>query len=642
LARGHALDPRLERGLVPAATRAMRVPLVIAIFVLAPGCFERPLSSADPCTRVRVGVSVQDGPIDEVDLLFVIDDSSSMAEEQASVITEIPRAIQLLASGDRNGDGSIDFTPPRSLHVGIISTDMGVGDVTGVATCSPGFGDDGVLRIDSAHGAGCPTDLRGTYPAGVFDFYAGSPVLPAQFATDVACVAALGTAGCEYEAQLEAPLKALTPAPTGSGGSPVPWTHAGYRPPTFFGDTYGHGSDPTTNGAFVRPASVLAIVIVSDEDDCSTPTPRIFSPDDPAYVGSDPSPRCHTFASELWPIERYVDGFIGLRANPALLMFGAIVGIPPARSGMSATEILSDPAMQERIDPAHPSALVPSCIAPGGSAVASPPIRITQLAGALYDAGATTTVQSICNTDFSPAFEEIIRLVSEAIDGHCLYQPLDPDGNGFVDCDVDVVLPPMAHCSELEHPEAYERRDDEVARLADGTEVRREVCRMRQVGRAGAGREAGWAYDDGDARLAPGWSHLAAGCTQDIALSLIEPVFGAEGRLSCERTLLAPTSGPVAIGAPCDPSTGLTRARPSLACSAGTAAPGNAIAFSCDPFRDACQIACARDEDCVAAGLPSYQCDQRTAAAYFDVPPTGIAADDIHGFCVRPTCGPTR
>jgi hypothetical protein len=39
---------------------------------------------------------------------------------------------------------------------------------------------------------------------------------------------------------------------------------------------------------------------------------------------------------------------------------------------------------------------------------------MTQLAVALSAAGARTTVQSICNDDFAPAFDAIVAAVTEA------------------------------------------------------------------------------------------------------------------------------------------------------------------------------------------------------------------------------------
>ncbi|HEV3485648.1 MAG TPA: hypothetical protein VG106_09590, partial [Vicinamibacterales bacterium] len=54
-----------------------------------------------------------------------------------------------------------------------------------------------------------------------------------------------GTGGCGFEQQLEAVLKALSPA------SPTAWTAAGYVAPTFFAGSTGHALG--ANAGFVRP-----------------------------------------------------------------------------------------------------------------------------------------------------------------------------------------------------------------------------------------------------------------------------------------------------------------------------------------------------------------------------------------------------
>jgi hypothetical protein len=364
-------------------------------------------------------VSLPDaGPLpstDQVDLLLMIDNSNSMNEEQGSVVEEIPRLVQILSSGDRNGDGIRDFTPATSLHLGIVDSDMGLGDVTGIATCTAGFGDDGLLqsRTRQAHGA-CLPDYATVYPDHVFTFTAAGGVSSTEFATDVGCVAALGTDGCGFEFELESPLKALSLMPTATGASPVSWTAAGYVPPMFASGTYGHGNDPATNGGFLRPTSVLAIVTVNDEDDCSTNNTAIFSPTDTRYNSATLNLRCHTWSDQLYPIQRYVDGFIGLRTSPARLVFAAVTGIPPDLAGMDPVVILSDPRMVEQIDGTH-STLMPVCTSPGGRGVAYPAIRMTRVAAGLAARGAHTTVQSICNSDYGPAFDVIVAALADAL-----------------------------------------------------------------------------------------------------------------------------------------------------------------------------------------------------------------------------------
>lgn len=616
----------------------VRIALVTLIVALTPGCFERPLEPADPCTRTTYGFIMNDGPPDKVDLLLVIDDSSAMAPVLPTVLAEIPRAILMLTSGDRDGDGSQDFTPVRSLHVGIVTTDMGAGDVSGLASCDPGFGDDGLMQIRTrGSAAACMASYDALYAAtpNVFDFEAHGGV-PLQIATDVGCVAALGAGGCDFPQGLEAALKAISLAPSPSGGSPVAWTAAGYQPPIFFGPTFGHGNDFGTNGAFLRPDSVLAIVVIGDHDDCSTTDPHIFSPDDPAFVSADLALRCHTFASELQPISRYVDGFTRLHANPALVVYSAITGIPMELSGYRPAEILESPRMQERVDPAMPHQLVPACASSDGRVTAPPGVRMTQLAQQMDAVGATVSVHSICNPSFEGAFDGIVQSISEAIAGGCLARGLDPDGNGFIDCDVFEVLPSGMRCAELSRPEAFALDHVETNTFTDGTMLSREVCRVRQVGRAGAGIEPGWAYDDGDPRLLAGWSDLPLACSQRIGLSEIDAIFGAEVYVACDETLIESNGAPVALGTRCDPATGVTP--DAHMCAEGAAIANNPVHLSCDRFRSSCQIACTQDSDCARAGLPSYQCDLRTALMYFTQIPDGVAPTDTHGFCARPTC----
>ncbi|MFO0686593.1 MAG: hypothetical protein U0234_31320 [Sandaracinus sp.] len=366
------------------------------------------------CVQRHCAIFPDAGPppsTDEVDLLLMIDNSNSMTEEQQSVVIEIPRVVQVLTSGDRDGDGTQDFVPARSLHIGIVDSDMGLGSTSGISTCDPGVGDDGLLQIRARQALGtCRTDYSSTYPDRVFTFVEGGATTPAAYAGDVGCVAALGTDGCGFEFELEAPLKALSPAPTATGASPVSWTAPGYVPPVFASGT-GHGVDPSTNGAFLRPTSVLAIVTVNDEDDCSTDHYEIFSLDET----TDLNLRCHVHAGQLFPTSRYVDGFLGLRTSPSRLVFASITGVPPDLSGAPPSAILADARMVEREDPGMPGRLVPVCVSPGGRGVATPAVRMTRVAEGLAERGAHVTVQSICNDDYSGAFDVVVQALADAL-----------------------------------------------------------------------------------------------------------------------------------------------------------------------------------------------------------------------------------
>jgi hypothetical protein len=609
------------------------------------GCFERSLQPVDPCTTSTQEVLAEnDGP-DAVDLLVLVDDSTSMAEHQAALAEQLPRLIQVLTSGDRDHDGAVDFRPVRSLHVGIVSSDMGLGPITGVPSCNPGFGDDGVLLTRSPHPAsGCQADYAGTYPRGIFDFALGGGTTPTQFASDVACVGMLGTGGCGLEFELEPILKALAPAPDPNGNSIVNWTRPGYRPPLFAGNTVGHGSDPATNGGFLRPNSVLAILTVNDEDDASTDDFEIYSPTNPMYSSAELNVRPVAFADHLYPVQRYVDGLLGLRQTASFLVYATITGVPLPLSGHSPTEILADPSMTPRIDPAQPDRLVPVCTDTAGGQSAVPGRRMVQVAEGLAAAGATASVHSICNGDFAPAIDDLVARLAEALDSVCLERSVNPDAEGNVPCELLELLPAIEtggpRCASLPHPEAYTYVRTEAYPQPDGGTLHRELCRVRQVGRAGAGVQAGWAYDDGNPALGA-WSALPTGCGQRVGFSVVSAMTGSEVALLCTETVLPATTARVQLGDFCDPSNGATTNRQGL-CSEGHAVAGNPQVLACDPFARACEVACTTDADCTEAGLLSYVCDRRTALEVYGSAsqiPSDLSPDTVRGFCVNPTCG---
>ncbi len=336
-----------------------------------------------------------------VDVLFVIDTSNSMREEQASLSAELPRMVRVLATGDLNLDGVPETAPVRDLHLGVITPDMGSGGHT-VPTCrNADRGEDAVLRTHPGITDGCAQ----RYPS----FLAFDPAVddPATTATDLACVATAGTGGCGVEQPLEAVLKAVTPA-----SSAV----------RFHGGSTGHADG--ANAGFLRPDSVLVTILLTDEDDCSVRDAALFDPDGP-YADTDLNLRCHRHPEALHPIERYVDGLLATRRDPRDLVFAAITGIPvdllvrgvePDYPG-----ILADPRMQERIDPDEPARLLPSCdVGPRG--VAYPPRRLVSAARAVEAAGGTGALGTLCKPDAGQAITAILerltaRLTESCVDG---------------------------------------------------------------------------------------------------------------------------------------------------------------------------------------------------------------------------------
>ncbi|AKF09465.1 hypothetical protein [Sandaracinus amylolyticus] len=392
--------------------------IAIALAALAIGGCYRDVTLSDPLWRdaavsrpdagAAIDAGLRDGGWREpsgmctgstpVDLLIVVDSSSSMAEEQDSLVAQLPRLIgELVDPPDRDGDSQPDWPAITDLHVGVITPDLGVGGYT-IPSCDDeaNFGDDGVLR-EVASADGCSA----TYPP-ILEFGAGDD--PAAFANDVACVARVGTGGCGFEQPLEAALKALSPS------TPQPYTAPDYVPPTFVAGTSGHADG--ANAGFLRDGSLLAVIVLTDEEDCSVRDVELFDTSSPRYV-TDLNLRCFAYPEALHPVERYVGGLLALRADrPDLFALAVIAGIPadaavPLPSLDDYERILARPEMEERVDPEMPTRLVPSCNGPTG--IAFPPRRLVRaVAGVGRGRG---TVQSICQEDFTPAVAPIVSLI---------------------------------------------------------------------------------------------------------------------------------------------------------------------------------------------------------------------------------------
>ncbi len=188
-------------------------------------------------------------PTTQLDVLFVIDNSGSSEEVKENVIAAFPTFTARLES---RFAGALP-----DVHVGVTSGSVGVGGHA-ISGCE-GDGDDGILQ-NAPRNAGCEP------PAGLWiedapdgggraRNYTGT--LDATFA----CIANLGIDGCGYQQHLTAIERALDGRHA---------EHAG----------------------FVRPGAILAVVIVTDDDDCSAADTALYDPDPTAGVGPLSSFRC--------------------------------------------------------------------------------------------------------------------------------------------------------------------------------------------------------------------------------------------------------------------------------------------------------------------------------------------------------------
>jgi hypothetical protein len=385
---------------------------------------------------------------DIVDLLFVIDNSGSMKEEQARLCDALPRMLRILTSGDLDSEdnGGVpeqgkDFPAVEDLHVAVVSTDMGLPGVEPSTDpegkCRAGFGDNGFFQ-HAPNPAGDPdlTCPDGDYPL-FLSYQQGQDI--EKLAADLQCLTALGTGGCGYEMQLEAPLKALWPADPGN--LTAEQKDLGI---TFLLDDPPHGDREHVEflrGTTYHPTqsdrpSMLAVILLTDEEDCSAGAkgkPLLLE----SAVGAFGT--CRYNLDELYTVDRYVNAFRKLRpGQEQLVVFAAITGVPPTdpaeadfdgnsdgtldddESQAFFQALLDHPLMQETSSDGTPN-WNPACTVTNPVfnpndpeseqflTKAYPARRITEVARGF---GANGVVQSICQEKYDGAFDRIIRAIS--------------------------------------------------------------------------------------------------------------------------------------------------------------------------------------------------------------------------------------
>jgi hypothetical protein len=239
-----------------------------------------------------------------------------------------------------------------------------------------------------------------------------------EVTTEVAasCVPDVGTEGCGFEQPLESMLKALWPASDDT---------------ITFSEGDSHGED--ANEGFLREDSLLVVIVVSDEDDCSTRDGSIFNPITAGDNGRGLNTICAT-SDALFDVDRYVGGLRALReAEDDPIIFATISGVPAELAAEQAEldlanaeavdafyeGVLDAPEMQIVLDGRGTMDIAddniePSCTTTvmGMPDTAYPPRRLVQVAQAF---GAAGVVGSICGDDFASAMGSVIRATAEKL-----------------------------------------------------------------------------------------------------------------------------------------------------------------------------------------------------------------------------------
>jgi hypothetical protein len=377
------------------------------------GCPTRDISKLDqtPSSEYRQPIDVSQNR--NVDILFVVDNSDSMKEEQDNLAKNFPIFINVL--------NSIEGGLP-SVHIGVVSSDLGIPPWQ-ADQCS-GNGDQGLLQSTPRGNCTGPEDPY------IYDVLLANGQRDRNYTGDLAatfsCIAKLGITGCGAEMHLESMKLALD------------------------------GSRPENQG-FLRQDAYLAIIIMGDEDDCSTYNNDFLNPSSDLDNINSPFgpfnsfrctefgvicdgstiaraaknyttciPRDETDSKYMHHPQHYVDFLRQLKGNPNLLIAAVIAGNPtPFQVGLTEK---GAPILQ------------PSCTSANGKA--DPAVRLHYFAEQFGDHG---TFLSICQNDFTDALTTTANLLKRVLGSRCLggnidTTDIDPATPGLqLDCNVSDV-----------------------------------------------------------------------------------------------------------------------------------------------------------------------------------------------------------
>ena len=415
----------------------------LAVFATLTACNSHRLAAPTPAVSNLQKRNFLSSVNRKLDLLFMIDDSASMAPLQTKLSQQLGNFMDALANP---ATGQLP-----DLHVAVVSSSFGGGAWNNVNQCASGSypGDDGGKFQQGPGGAGhgsCTMLHAGqTYLASGDGSPGSDPNYDGDIRDAFKCMALLGDRGCGFESQFESVYYALYKA--------------------------AQPNDPD-NGGFLRDDAMLAVVMVTNEDDCSVAPqsllldPGVNAVSDPSGLGALQSYRCNEFGhlcngappphdapaspvtldgcvsaendgktdsslrdpdgkpdptmGHLWPTVSDLTSFIRkLKSNPDDILVAALAGPTTDLAGHSLYRVLSqpNPAAGDELDPVVDH----SCTQPTGDGTmpeyADPAVRIKQWVDSF---GPNGVFYPICANDFRSAMVGIAQAILPHIEPSCL------------------------------------------------------------------------------------------------------------------------------------------------------------------------------------------------------------------------------
>lgn len=433
----------------------------------------------------QLGESVVDARLrKDVDILFLVDNSPSMSPKQSALAANIPKFIR-----------KIDDTG-ANYHVGIATSDVGSNIQPGVpwggniGKCDTFEGDDGVLQAvpctarntvspDARNACArlCPDDKFVPTDSRRYISKVDGKINVPEFKEldpssgkmiDVGpikafqCMALVGDDGCGIEGPLEGAKRAID----------------------------GHRSE---NSGFLRPNSVLAVIFIADEDDCSVQMSK-RDQNNPSYRDCDPtqpdSPECYNVDfrclarsiqcrettlttgiksdckerpnNYLEPVEKYYRFFSGIRPLNKLLVSG-IWTLPSIDRGGKVEVARAGGTTTPNLNRAGGTGA--SCVYVGDANVyGQAQLRLSKFArqfGVDGNNQPNALEVSICDIDKYPdALDRIAKAIEQKLQAQCLPVVPKMDANNRPMCivgDVDESAPSSAPDPEAAFPACSDR-----------------------------------------------------------------------------------------------------------------------------------------------------------------------------------------
>jgi hypothetical protein len=353
----------------------------------------------------------------DLDVLFMVDNSSSTADKQQTFAAAFPTFVAAIDS----------FPAGRpNLHMGVISSTVDLGP--DAAALTPICGDPDIFdgRLQNGYGSGCPTDLYIEDLAGI-----GSDRVTNYTGTledALSCTASpLGDVGCGFEAQMLATQRALD------------GTHS-------------------ENAGFLRADADLMIVMLTDEDDCSVIDSSLFTMpastvggvndfrcqplfaydcDQPITAGSGSATYTNCSVRHGGPLldPDTVATYLAPIKDPSQTAVALIAGDPETTimTGSLTTNTLTQ-------DPA----LLPSCSTTfsDGPAIGRPAIRLNDF---MSHYGPRGSFHSVCQPDYAQALTDIAGSMATMLTSTCFASNVDPT-------DTDAAMPGVQlACTAADH-----------------------------------------------------------------------------------------------------------------------------------------------------------------------------------------------